>query len=83
MELNQIFRYIDKIIDIIHHKYHTWIDIHVVKHGLILDTPSGTHCLHYKKGERQPFILSYDGKNGFKTVRGFFDVEEVLDYIMD
>lgn len=83
MELNQIFRYIDKIIDIIHHKYHTWVDIHVVKHGLILDTPSGTHCLHYKKGERQPFILSYDGKNGFKTVRSFFDVEEVLDYIMD
>lgn len=82
MELNKIFSYIDKIINIAHYKYNAWIDIHVVKHGLILDAPSGTHCLSYKKGS-QPFILSYDGENGFKTVQSFFDIEEVLDYIMD
>lgn len=83
MELNKIFSYIDKIINIVHHKYNTWIDIHVVKHGLILDAPSGTHCLSYKRKEPQPFILSYDGNNGFKTVQSFYDIEEVLDYIMD
>lgn len=83
MELNKIFSYIDKIINEVHYKYNTWIDIHVVKHGLILDAPSGTHCLSYKRKEPQPFILSYDGKNGFKTVQSFYDIEEVLKYIMD
>ena len=29
MELNKIFSYIDKIINIAHYKYNTWIDIHI------------------------------------------------------
>lgn len=38
MELNKIFSYIDKIINELHYKYNTWVDIHVKRLLLLLIT---------------------------------------------